>query len=219
MTMEFRTVKSQIEGILNAAAVAAGTFRVIGYQSQDQSSDQSLDDLRICRVFYDSGAFPKSAGSRDQSQTHNCEIAIQLTVSKQAKGDLAALNAATDDASRAAALTTFSDSTKLADDSLDEFIDLVWNSIMTAAERDLGLPRGQVSNTWIERFEKSEPNVVGSRVVLTATMPFGCRVSEAVAGEGSQPADPTLKAVYSAIDVYMNETTKDDGLAAFRGGN
>jgi hypothetical protein len=219
MTMAFRTVKTAIEGLLEAGAVAGG-YRVAGSQTDKQAANQVKDSLRVVRVYYSEGNFPRSASSRNVSEIHDCKFNIELTTAKAATVDLSVLDDPNaNNGQRAAVLDAAIDAAIRADDDIDQFIDVVNAILMSAANRNLGFSRGDVANTWIENISKGAPTPQGELMAITASMPFSCRVSEAIGGDAGKDADPTLKAVLANVEVWINENTADAGLAAIRGGN
>lgn len=181
MTMAFRTVKAAIVTLLGTAA--AGNFRTVGYQPQGESAEQNLDNERSVQVFYSKGTFPKASASIQGPYDHLAKYDVWLTVSKAAIGDLSVLeNPASTEGERAAALAAFELASPLADDSMDELIELVFQIIMQADNIDLGLDVGIVTNRWIGEIEKDQPTPRGRFVSLTALMPIACNMSEVVTG-------------------------------------
>jgi hypothetical protein len=182
MTMNFRTIKASLISILGAAA--AGRYRTIGYQQQGQSADENLSTNRSVQVFYQSGEFDKSGGAISGPVMHDPTFAIQMTVAEAAKADLATINnAGSTPAQIAAALAAMQNAESLADDSMDELIDIIYNVIMDAENVDLGLNAGDVADRWIGSAQKNEPLRRGELVVLTAAMQLTCACDEEVTGD------------------------------------
>ena len=178
MTMFFRQVKASIiDNVLEPAA--AGRFSIVGYQRQVKPGerDNTVD------VFFRSGSFSKGSSAINGPTTHDITFEIYLIVSKAAKGDLAVLNnQASTDEERATALTNFQLAAKAADDGFDELAEIVYQILMDAQNQDLGMPKGDVSNRWIDRIEKNEPVGQGSNVILAGSMNLTCRVVEPITG-------------------------------------
>jgi hypothetical protein len=121
---------------------------------------------------------------------HNITMAIDLTVSKAAEGDLSTItNPASTPAQVAAALAVFQEASALADDSLDELIEIVYQIIMDGRNVDLQLPSGTISNRWIDQVRKDDPIPRGEYVILTGSMQLTCGASEAVPGDIGIPGD------------------------------
>lgn len=181
MTMKFRTVKAAIVTLLGNAS--AGKFRTVGFQPQGESAEQNLNDERSVQVFFSEGTFPKSSASIQGPYDHSVKYDVWLTVSKASEGDLSALeNPASTDGERATALAAFELASPLADESLDELIELVFQIIMEADNIDLGLSVGIATNRWIGKIEKDQPTPRGRFVSITALMPITCNMSEEVTG-------------------------------------
>jgi hypothetical protein len=200
--MNFITIKNSLISLLGAAE--AGRYRTIGFQQQGQSAIENLDNDRSVQVFYSSGLFPKSGGSRRGATRHNITYRVEMTVSKATEGDVSVLeNPSSTPAQRATALAAFQDAAALADSSLDDLIDIVYQIIMDARNRDVGLST-PVADTWINQIQKDNPLPRGEYVVLTGSMDFTCAINEDVLG------DPGTQAG-NIIDVEMELDTDDVG--------
>jgi hypothetical protein len=187
--MRFREVKEAIINVLGAAATANGTYRVIGYQDRNRAAEEALGDSRLVEVFCSSGDFPKSAGDIGGTMIHDPTIQILLTVASRSLVDLSVLDdPGASDAARAAALLAAKPATSIADDSMDELIELVYQVLMDAAERDFGLT-DLVANKWIPSWRKDAPLNLGEYVILGANMTLEFRVDEEVDGDSVVPAD------------------------------
>lgn len=187
--MNFRTVKDAIIALL--AAKAAGRYRTIGHQERSQAPSEVKNSNRSAQVYFSSGDFPKSSGSLTGPFKHNITFRIDLTVSKSAKGDLAVIdNPASSESALQTALTNIQEATALADTSLDELYDIIFNVLLDAEEVDFSLSF-PIGNRWIGNMDKHEPLERGSLVVLTGIMQLTCSVVEYVTGdEGVDIADP-----------------------------
>lgn len=185
--MRFRTIKTAIEDLLVAAA--AGRYQVQGYQNQGLAAEEILDDNRLVQVIYDQGTFPKSSSGKGPF-THDQIFKIILTVSKKAEGDLSALE---DDfatpAEKATALAASRPAAKLADDSLDELFDHVFQELMKGDNIDFGITSFKVANRWLNDFKKSDPVLVGDMAVLSGTVELSCRIDESVVSTTETPLD------------------------------
>jgi hypothetical protein len=182
MTMNFRTIKSSLITILGNAE--AGRYRTIGYQRQGQSADENLNNERSVQVFYNQGEFPRSAGSMSGEVMHGLTFAVQMTVATPAKGDLSVIdNDSATQVDVANAIDAIQDSQQLADDSMDEFIDILYQVLMDAENVDVGLDIGDVSNRWVDNVQKDQPIKSGQYVVLTGSMQFTCSCDEEVTGD------------------------------------
>jgi hypothetical protein len=196
--MMFRTVKDSVVSILGTAA--AGSFRVLGYQDQNLSADQLAGTDRLVQVFYKSGEFPRSASGRGPF-AHNVTLQLMLTVSAPASADLTVLDSpAATPGQIAAALAALEPSGKEADDDMDALFDAVYTTLMSGPNLDLG-HQYEVTNRWIESFEKTEPLPRGEYAVVGGTAELKFRVSEEV---------PT--ATKADLDFVSNDLSiKDDG--------
>lgn len=182
MTMKFRTVKTAIEDILEAAANEC--FTVISHQKQKKSSEEVLDLNRLVQVYYSAGEFPKNAGRQTGPTAHDVTYRLDLTVAKASEGDLATLNNPNAETFELAeALATFETAAAKADESYDELFELVYQILMDARNRDMGQEVGDVSNRWISQQQKDQPLPRGQHVVLTGSMFLTLRVSEDIIGE------------------------------------
>lgn len=216
--MRFRTLKASIVAILGAAA--AGRFRVVGYKQRGVAAEEIVGQLRTVQVFFTGGKFPKAAGSHLGPVMHDVTIKVDLSAARAAEGDLLALsNPDSTPAEFAAALSSFREAADIADDSLDELGEIVFQILMDGRNLDLGLAPGNVANRWIERIDKGEPSPRGELVVVSGSMDLTCRVAEALLGDAGVPSDPVLGAAFGLIETNMPESTSADAApASVRGG-
>lgn len=183
--MLFRTIKTQIVSILDAHA--SERFRVIGNQKQSRDADTIKDNNRLVQVYYDSGNFDQSSG-RNSSKTHKMKFSIDLSASAAAKGDLSALEYGTP-AQKANALASLREAAEVADNLLDELIDIVFNILMDARYDDLQIGRGAVNVRWIDSIKKDTLLERGEFVVKTANLSLSVSGSEVITGDiGNEPA-------------------------------
>jgi len=186
--MIFRQLKSNLIDILGAAEL--GRYRTIGYQRQVKAASEALDNSRLVQVYYSSGEFPRSAGRSYGSVQHDITFNVDLTVSRAAEGDLSVItNPMSSQAQIAAALIAFNEASGLADESLDELADIIFSVLMDARNIDYGLPVGSVSNRWIDRISKDNPEPRGEYVILTGSLRLTCRAVENIAGDTGSGGD------------------------------
>ncbi len=179
--MNFRKIKREIVNILNANA--KGCFTVIGAQKQVKSAEEVEDFKRSVQVFYGSGDFDESSGYSG-SKDHNISFKLDLTLSKQAEGDISSLidinaNAVV----REASLSSFRNASDLADDSFDEFVELVFQILMNPVNKDLNLGVGVIGKRWINNVNKDQPIPQGEVILLTGTIDFKVKTIEEITGE------------------------------------
>jgi hypothetical protein len=204
--MIFRQVKTALTALL--AGAAQGRFTVIGNQEQAQGADQVSESLRSVQVFYRRGDFPKSGGSQNGPTKHDMTFALELTLGQPAKIDLVTIN---DPSSTPTQLSTAIANSKrahdLADQSFDEFADLIYQILMDARNQDLGLADYTISNRWVGNVEKDDPVVRGQYVVISGGAQLTCSTTEAVDGDpGVEVTDPILDVTVD-IDGDDNEKT------------
>ncbi len=212
MTMAFRTVKQALEDLLVANA---GTgFKVVGHQraitniEQYQDGDTSGDGNRTLQVFSAAGDFPKNrAAGMSGPVTHEMTYRIELFVSRGTEGNLAALDAATDPTSRAAAAATFTSAARLVDNSFDEFVDLVYQILMDPQNRNLGLPWSGntiISDRWLSGWTKDSVVGDGEIVGITGLMTLNLTVVEDINGDAI--ATPMTEGIDMSVSVNTDPT-------------
>jgi hypothetical protein len=209
MTMKFRTLKASIVAILGLAA--AGRFRVVGYKQRGVAAEEIVGQLRTVQVFFTGGKFPKAAGSHLGPVMHDVTIKVDLSAAKAAEGDLVALtDPSSTPAEFAAALSSFREAADMADDSLDELGDIVFQILMDGRNLDLGMGAGNVSPHWIENFDKQGPTARGEYVVMSGSLDLTCRVSEELLGDAGVAADHVLGAVLADVETNMPDSVGAD---------
>jgi len=189
MTMLFRDVKtSLIDKILGPAE--AGKFRTVGYQRQSKSALESINNDRSVQVYYIRGEFSKAGGRQTGPTQHDMSFKIDFTVSSPAKGDLSVINDSGSTASQVAtAIQKFQVASAIADESLDELFDIVYQILMDARNADMGLSEGLIANRWIGELQKDDPVSRGELVTLTGSATLTMRGAEQVLGAtGSEGA-------------------------------
>jgi hypothetical protein len=218
--MNFRTIKDALIDVLGDNA--AGQFQVIGFQRQATDASETLDMSRTVQVYFKSGDFPKSQGRTHGSTQHDMTFHVDMMVSKASEYNLAAIN---DDSATSmemmSALAGLQEASALADISMDELMDIVYQILMAANNYDFGLSKGLISNRWITQMTKDSPLPKGEYVILTGQMIFTCRASEAITGEILE----TVGGYYSnslIIDQDENQQTMidiDNSIIVDDGGN
>lgn len=179
--MNFRVVNQAIIDTLGLSA--NGLFRMTGYKGQGKSAEEVKGNLRQVQVYYADGDFPKSSGRQTGPTQHNMTFGIGLTVSAPATCSLSAINTpgATSGAI-ATALAAMSDASHNADILIDELYELVYQILMDGRNLDLNLPVGTISNRWVTKLQKDDPNTKGDLVVLTGVVTYTCNTVESPAG-------------------------------------
>ena len=195
--MQFRKTKKNLITILGTAA--RGRFRVVDHQVQVIDSTEILGDKRRVQVFFGEGDFDKGKSAPTGPTQHDVTYRVELAVSAETEVNLRVQNDEdATDAQRAAALKCFKSSSKLADDSLDELYDIVYQILMDGRNVDLGEegPPYKVSDRWVEGFSKDAPVAQGEFVELTGSIRFSCNMVEEILGDigkaaGSGPINIT----------------------------
>ena len=192
--MQFRLVKTALLNLLDDES--AGRFNVIGHQRQNKNATELLNNNRLVQVYYSSGIFPPSSTRMRGPKTHDMSFDIDLSASAQAEGDLSVLNSSTATAiQKSAALAAVKEAVEIADDQLDELIDIVYQILMDARNEKLNFVTGETSNRGIDRITKDVILENGSLVVKTANIVYKCRAQEIVSGAtGVEPDEVTFSA-------------------------
>jgi hypothetical protein len=201
--MLFRTLKSNLETILNDAA--GGEYTVVGYQQQGVGATEILGTKRRVQVFYGSGQFDKGNSGMTGPIYHDVSFTVRLMVSAAATGDLTVINNPSSTGPQlAAAIAAFQDASEIADASLDELMDLVYQVLMDADNQDIGTsPTGPpyvVANRWVASMRKDDPLNHGEYVALTADIDFQCQAKEELTGLTPTPAAADAFDVIDEID-------------------
>jgi hypothetical protein len=208
--MKFRTVRDSVRRLLDDKS--AGEYRVIGSQKAGKHAESVLNHDRLVEVYFSRGDLPKSGGSLAGPNRHDITFRIDLTVSKSSEGDVAVLE---DSDSTAAAMATalgdMKESGLLADDSIDELYELVYQNLMDARSLDLGLNEGDVASRWVSQLAKDEPIKTGNYTILTGSMLLTCTVAEQVTGYKGVTVEPVFNA-----DLELS--TDEPGLAGVQVG-
>lgn len=199
--MAYRTVKAALVSILGAQS--GGRFDVVGFRQQSKASDEQTGFRRKVRIFYTNGSFEKSKNKNMGAKAHDCEFSIELSASAGARVDMSVLDdPASTPQQKAAALASLQEAADLADNSMDELIDAVFNILFDATNVDLGLDVGVISNRWISSIQKDNVLERGDLIVSTANIKYSCRVVEYV--QGAVPVVPSPAVIDSSIPVNTN---------------
>ena len=180
-------------------------YRTIGFQDQKIAAAEILDCSRTVQVFYEGGNFPKSAGRQTGPTQHDVIIAVDLAVSRAIEGDLATINNGST-TQKIRALAAMKSAAGLAEESVNDLIDIIYNILMDGRNIDLQLPAGIITNRWIERIEKKSISKQGEYVVAGATMNLSLRVSEEPMGDVGIPIDS--EGFDNTIDVFDDVVEK-----------
>lgn len=190
MTMNFETLSSNIASIL--VANAAGRFRVVNYQSKTMDADETVNNNRLVRVYYNEGQFPKDKGGLVGPIMHDATYTIELMVTKLARADLTVLNnpnATSLQLQTALANVKFAED--LADKSWDELAGIVYQILMDGTNLDLGMPVGVIANRWLDNPRKDQPGGIdvargligGQLITITGSMRLTCTLHEDITGD------------------------------------
>lgn len=187
--MNFRTLK---QSIIDDVLVPAeqGRYVTAGYQKQRKSADE-INANRQVTVYYSEGDIPKGSGQAYGDVMHKIAFRVELAVATPAKVDLSVLhdeNAT--EASKATALRQMLEAGPVADEAMDELIDIIFQVLMDKRNDQLGInpPDDRpnlkmVSDRWIDQIRKDTPVPEGEYLILTASMRLSCTVEENVPGE------------------------------------
>lgn len=202
--MNFRLIKNGLINLLGSAA--NNRYRVIGFQEQGKAATEIQDTGRSVKVYYSRGDLPKSSASTTGPFQHKMDFDIDLAVSKASEGDLAALENSNATSNQiASALLNFQQAAKLADDSIDELIEIIFQIVMDARNIDLGLENIFIGGRWITDIEKNGPIKRGDLVVLTGSMILNCNIDEQVSGEVPSEAGEIIE---SALEIKTDSFGK-----------
>ena len=214
--MNFRIVKKSIvDNVL--APSEAGRYVTVGHQRQRDSSDVINERWQVT-VYYNEGDFEKSSGAAIGSVMHDISFTIQLAVAPAAKVDLSIFKDENSTAKqRETALRNANEAGVIADDEMDELIDIVYQILMDARNTDMGMPRDAdhpkrrfVADRWVSQIRKGTPMPDGEYALLTASMRLTCRVEETITGE-DLPATPVNGAVFDG-DIELDGDTAKKGV-------
>ena len=166
--MNFRTLKQNVVSILSSAS--SGRFEVIQSQQQRQGS-KDINTLKKVIVYFVSDDFPENTGSANGELQSKPTFRIFLEVASKGKF--------TDKDDPSSLISA----DLIADDEIDELIEIVFQILMDARNIDLGMSIGQVSGRYIKNVQKSTPNKDGENVIMMAQMDLTCMTSEEILGD------------------------------------
>lgn len=183
--MKFRIAKQQIISILEASQ---GTnFVTVGSQKQSKGSKENLNLPRVT-VYYQNGSFPRTGSNFQSVKQHNASYRIEFTVVMESEVDLSVLNnPGSTPAQIAAALAAMPELSDQVDNKMDEVFDNVYQILMRADNYDLNLLVGEVTDRYIDNFQKDSPVPRGEFMILTANCTFTMNMEETVDGEIGEP--------------------------------
>jgi len=210
--MNFRKIKESLVELLGSKA--AGRFKVIGYQKQIKNASETEGNNRAVEIFYSDGDMPKKGSSLTGPIDHDMEFKLEFTVSAQAKADLVVLeNPGSTTAEVETALAELQVATKIADDSIDELWELVYQILMDALEVGLGLldedgKENVVQNRWVGEFRKDTAQPKGELVILTASAKYTCRTDEEITGDTVTSGE--------VMDTTLNQDDDKENIAGTR---
>ena len=190
--MEFRKIRDALQRLL--IQNAGSEFNVITAQKRGKSGDEVADTSRLVEIYYNRGGFPKSGGGLLGPKKHDMTFRLDFTVSKATEGKTSVIE---DPGSSAAevsrALADMKNSMVLADESIDELFDIVYQILMDARNVDFGLPIGVVTNRWVTDLTKNEPLELGNATMITGSAVLTCTATEPVDGyEGVTVDEPVM---------------------------
>ena len=196
--MNFRTINKAIVQLLGDSA--QGRFTVTGYEGQSKGANEVRGKKRNVQVCFTQGDFPKGSGRAYGSTDHMMSFALGFTVSAAATCNLAVINADPPPPAPTitAALTAMQDAAEVANESMDEFFELVYQILMDGQNIDLGLSVGTVTDRWVTTLKKDNPLPLGALLVLTGEALYTCRTTEKITGD-----TPVLMTEGVGIDTGM----------------
>jgi hypothetical protein len=184
--MNYQLIRDALKTLLEAGQT--GKFETVMFQRQRKAAETALGVRRKVQVFWKGGMFPENIGQMNGPFQHNPTFQFDLTTVDKAKIDLATLNnPSATAAQRITALEGRQEAAEIANASMDQLFDDVYQILMDPANRDLGLPVGIVIKRWINQFQKDDPVETGELVILTGAFLFTCQTNE-VAGADIGPA-------------------------------
>ena len=184
--MMFRTIKAAIQTIL--ANEAGGRYQVIGHQRQEKSGEEFLGVNRLVEIYFRESDFPKNKSRNNGPSNSDIKIAVELTVSAMAEGDLSVL---LDENSTPAqiqpALLAIKEASAAADDSFDELAELIYQILCDGQYIEFNLTPGSVQNKHLNAIRKDQPNERGGVVTLTGIIEVMCSACEEKIGVPTTP--------------------------------
>jgi len=194
--MAFEVIKkSLIENVLQP--VQGDLFQTLDFPMPHLGSDGVLNERRKVAVYYAGGKF----GGGLKKPFHNITINIEMTVAADSKADLLVLEKTLPEPEaqvfRRDALAQMKLAEARCDALLDELIRIVYQIVMNAKNRDLGVDRIEPSSpvrvqgrmvTAVDKTEPMRAKEGGDLVRMVALMTLECRADEVV--DGAVPIGP-----------------------------
>ena len=187
--MEFEKLKQSLIDNIYAPA-EGGRFVTTGHQKQRESAS-AISLMRQLTVYFSESSITKAAGQAYGEVMHDVAFKLELAVVADAKVDLSVLNDDSATASaKATALRQMLEAGAVADTEMDEFIRIIFQITMDAANDQMGLVPSddrlklkRVSDRWVDQIRKDTPVPEGESMMLTASMRLTCRVVEQITGD------------------------------------
>lgn len=196
--MTFETLRDNILSTLTVAA--AGRYATEGAQVQKKSARENISLPRVT-VYYKSGSFPKSSAALTSRTIHDVTFVIEMTVFVEHELDLSILNnPAATKGQKAAVLSSMAPLQEEASTLLDATWGIIYQVLMDAENLDFGLTKKEISDRWVDDFEKDSPASTGEYMTITGSATMTARVKEEITGETGTPG--------TAYDTTLN--IKDD---------
>ncbi|MFP3041888.1 hypothetical protein LQZ19_08705 [Treponema primitia] len=185
MILEAFAVKNALENLL--IDKSQGKYFVVGVRNRKTDAKKVWEVPQVT-VYYQSGAFPKDHSSIAGPYQHSATIKIELLLGAVATVDLATLKSPTaSPADIAAALANSTNATAEVDAKADELLSLLFDIIMQAGNRTLGLDYNPAR--WITAMQKYPPQTQGEIVLMPASMTMTYEVPEYTTSEEGVPGE------------------------------
>jgi hypothetical protein len=182
MVMAFRTAKADLVQLLGDSA--ANRYKVVGYAPQPKDASVFLGTNRTIRAFYSGGNFPKGSASLSTPAKHNVNMLLEMVVTASSEVDLGVIeDPNSTDAQRIAAMASTTPAAQIADESFDEFLDIVWNVLMDSRNKWLGGEKYKVGDRWVPDFKKDKIIPMGNYVIVTGYIRLDFNIEEKADGE------------------------------------
>ncbi len=206
--MNYKTIRDALKTLLEANEL--GRFQTVMFQRQRKGANEVKGVLRTAQVFYKGGQFPGEVGQMNGPFEHKMTFQFDLTVSEPAKIDLATLNdESASAADRITALAGRQEAAELANESMDDLFEDIYQILMDARNRDIGLDIGIATKRWINNFQKDDPVETGELVVLTGAFLFTCQTNEHADGDTSTIVTPIVKGTLTTEDIETKSLEDD----------
>jgi len=178
-------LKKSIETLLERNA--KNRYSVITPQNRKSDAEDVFQKPRVT-VFYSEGSFDKRKSSVNSPYHHDCTFNVWIKAGAKVKVDLDTLqNPAATPAQYAAALANADNASLLVDEKADQLLAVLFDIIMSPVNRNLGTD--YITDRWIDRVHKGNPESTGSIVVITASITLSASCPETVTGETGIPGN------------------------------